>query len=148
MPQTVVEKVQATKFFVKKSPETSKMKYDKTIQGYWRSMYSLLPKKWYHLSATPSTYLCPIVFRTVFAKFLTFFKFSKIFRSFWTCLDLFGPVRMHWDAFRCVWKQLGGLGNFLFWGSFLDTFLDVLEVFGGPIDIFRTLGTFSKTSDR
>ena len=46
------------------------------------------------------------VFRKFFEVFASFLKFSGQFGPVWTCLDLFGCVRMHSDASGCVRVRL------------------------------------------
>ncbi len=56
-------------------------------------------------------FICPCRINlaiTIFVfNFLFFSMFSQAFLSFWTCVDLFRPVWIHWNAFGgCVWKHL------------------------------------------
>ena len=46
-------------------------------------------------------------------------KFSQVFRSFRTCVDPFGPIRIHSDAFGCFRRRSEVFGRLQKFSTFL-----------------------------
>ena len=70
--------------------------------------------------------------REVFAKFSqSFRKFFEVFVASGTCLDLFGPARMHLGPFGCVWMHSEAFGAFWKFSKKLVRKISFLRFFGG-----------------
>ena len=72
---------------------------------------------------------------------MSFLIFSDIFEGVRTCSDALGCVQTRSET-------VGGSRKILILGGFPETSFDVFEVFGAPIGIFQTFGTFSNASRR